>query len=42
MDNNFDCQFFGQSLHGAMLLDMAEKMQAEASFESVNVFSCLK
>ena len=31
--------FFCHSLHGAMLLDMAEKMHAEASFESV--FGCL-
>ena len=41
MDNNFDCQFFGHNLHGAMLLDMAQKMHAEASFESANAFGCL-
>ena len=40
MDNNLDCQFFGHSLHRAMMLDMAEKMHAKASFESVNVFGC--
>ena len=32
---------YGHSMHEAMLLDMVEKMQAEASFESVNVFGCL-
>ena len=41
MDNNFDCQLFGRSLYGAMLLDMVEKMHAEAIYESVNVFGCL-
>ena len=40
MDNNLDCQFFSHSLHRAMMLDMAEKMHAKASFESVNVYCC--
>ena len=40
MDNNLDCQCFGHSLHRAMMIDMAEKMHAKASFESVNVSGC--
>ena len=44
MENNLDCQsFFGHSLHGAMMLDVAAIMHANfnnASFESVNVFGC--
>ena len=42
MENNLDCEsFLGHSLHGAMMLDVAEIMHAKASFESVNVFGCL-
>ena len=40
MDNNLDRKFFGHSLHGAMMLDTAEKMHAKASSENVNVFGC--